>query len=86
MPSVFEALELGLRGIEHPERGVAGAGHLARRLENLAKDRFQIELRDQSTADIKDPQELSFIQATCTHSQPSFLAIHTTTQTPPKPP
>ena len=43
-PGEDEAFELRLLVIEHAECGVAGAGQLARRLENLAKDRFQIEL------------------------------------------
>ena len=50
-PDGQEALELAAPGIEHPERGVLGAGELARRVQHPLEDRLELRLGQHAAAE-----------------------------------
>jgi len=58
-----EALERLAPLVEHADRGVAGAGHVARRFEQALEDGVRVELGDQRAARVEQTSETALIHA-----------------------
>jgi hypothetical protein len=57
-PEVDEPLELLLRGVEDPQRRVLRLGQLARRLQDVPENGFDVKLGDQGATDSQEPAKL----------------------------
>ena len=56
-PAGEEALELLAALVEDAQRGVAGAGELARHLEHAVEDHLEVELGDQGAPHVEEPAQ-----------------------------